>query len=80
MCIICNCDDHGDAFLVAFERTRASMLEAKTAMLKCAEASSEPDARARYDAAHKKIARLLRDWNSIEHERERGAGEVHAAP
>jgi hypothetical protein len=85
MCIICNCGDDGDEFLSAFEQARAGMKAAKAAMLKCAESAVHPatsapyhEARARYDAMHKKIARLLREWNSIEQEREQSDGGPHA--
>jgi uncharacterized coiled-coil DUF342 family protein len=78
MCIICNCGDDGDEFLTAHSRTSGAMQEAKDAMLKCSQTATDPAVRKRYDAMHKKITRMLRDWNRIEQERESGA-EGHSA-
>jgi len=77
MCIICHCGDEGDDFLTEFARTSAAMARAKQSMLKCSHTAVDPvtkapdlKARAAYDKTHKKIARMLREWNSIEQERE----------
>jgi hypothetical protein len=78
MCIICNCGDDGDEFLLAFERARSGMKASKVAMLKCSQVAADVATQARYDAMHKKIARLLREWNAIEQEREQGDGGPHA--
>jgi len=76
MCIICN-SETGDTFLNEFSIASAAIERAKNAMLECSKNAvgefagvSDAEMRARYDKIHKKIARMLREWNSIEHERE----------
>jgi hypothetical protein len=64
MCIVCNCDEAGLRFLDHFHNARAEMEQATRAMLICA--GTRPE----YDATHKRMVRLCRDWNRIEHERE----------
>ncbi len=75
MCIICNCDEIGDRFLLAFARSRKSMKESTRAMLECSKAASDHTIKARYSFMHKKMVRLERSWNAIEQERE--ASEAH---
>ena len=77
MCIICNCGDAGDEFLGAFNDVSFALWKARSAMLKCSNIANgkfqperAPITRKRYDMIHKKIVRLHREWNAIEHERE----------
>lgn len=70
MCIICNCGDTGDAFLLAHTGAANRMKLAAEAMLKCAMIAPTPEQRRQYDRTHKKIVRQLRDWNRLEQERE----------
>jgi hypothetical protein len=70
MRIICNCGDDGEAFYMGHYRASVAIGKAKDAMLKCSQTAKDEAARRRYDAMHKKIARMLRDWNRIEQERE----------
>jgi len=73
MCIVCNCEDAGDEFLVEYERARTAMDRAAQAMLACSKIDR------RYDRSHKALVKLCREWNKIEHEREaehtKGFGE-----
>ena len=71
MCIICNCGDDGARFLEAFARSRTSMKDAHDAMLQCSKEVDDPEKRARYDSMYKRMARIISEWNAIEHERER---------
>lgn len=78
MCIICN-SATGDLFLGEFAVARAAIERAKDAMLECSKNAvgeyagvTDTEMRAKYDKIHKKITRLLREWNNIEHEREHG--------
>lgn len=71
MCIICNCGSgDGDDFLVTFESARIAMNQAKEAMLKCSKTATSEEAKDRYDATHKKMAKLIREWNKLEEFRE----------
>lgn len=71
MCIICNCDgDVGFDFLVAFYESQSSMKKAAAAMKAASRAAKLPEDRKRYDQVHKRMVKLLREWNSIEHMRE----------
>lgn len=74
MCIVCECDgphDYpGGDFLTAFETSQAKMRDAVEGMARCRDAAATPAGRKRYDRAHKKMTRLLRDWNRTEQERE----------
>lgn len=75
MCIICNMPDFdksGDEFLVAFDDARQRMREATEAMLRCSKVANTLEARERYDATHKRMKRLMADWNRLEQEREAG--------
>jgi len=76
MCIICNCTKGGSAeeevanmmkacdFLDSFEVARSSMRRAAGLI----HTLSKIDRR--YDRTHKRMIRLIRDWNRIEQERE----------
>jgi hypothetical protein len=74
-----------EAFLCEFARAREHMKKAADALLQVRELpKSEPDKK-RYDRAHKRVVRLIRDWNRIEQEREAEAvsktgGEAIAPP
>lgn len=60
-------------FLEHFQQARAEMEEAAKSMLtlsKSATAVKDPVAAQRYDATHKRMVRLIREWNSLEHFRE----------
>lgn len=71
MCIVCKCGDAGEEFLFEFAKAQSSMKSAGTAMLRCAESAKEVNAKRQYSMIHKKMVRILREWNAIEHERER---------
>ena len=65
MCIVCRVGvELADEFRGAFYRARKEMERARDAMAKAAEV--DPD----YDRTHKRIVKLLREWNRIEHTRE----------
>jgi hypothetical protein len=76
MCIVCNCGDFGGEFVCAFTAAQSYMKAAADAMLKCSQVAirldKQPDyeQRRQYDAAHKQIVRVMREWNKIEHQRE----------
>jgi hypothetical protein len=70
MCVVCNCGDEGYTFLTHAYNVSFEMEKAAAAMLACSEVVEDKGAARRYDAAHKKIVRLRREWNRIEHERE----------
>jgi len=84
MCIICNMPDFKDGvaddFLSKFSVASQAMTAAATAMLECAKIANTPEARSRYDATHKKMVQMVRDWNRLEQEREAGDGQVGHAP
>jgi hypothetical protein len=65
MCIMCNLGfDKGDEFLFDFVAARHAMEKAAQTMKECA-AIHRP-----YDRTHKRMVKLIRDWNRIEQERE----------
>ena len=71
MCIICNCGDDGDNFLWEYQLSRDAMNKAKEAMLKCMSAARQKNPKSRkYDATHKAMVRLIREWNRLEETRE----------
>ena len=70
MCVVCNCDDAGLTFLTHAYGASYEMEKAAAAMLQCSKVVQDEEASRRYDAAHKKMVRLRREWNRIEHERE----------
>jgi hypothetical protein len=65
MCIVCKCDEAGFKFLGHFNEAQKHMQAAADAMLECSKIDKS------YDAAHKAIVRLSREWNKIEHMREK---------
>jgi hypothetical protein len=40
-------------------------------MLRCSQEATDPEVKKRYNRIHKKMVRLKRDWNKLEHEREK---------
>ncbi len=78
MCILCNmCPDDNarhaaDLFLGAFAIASQKMKLAVEQMRVVA-AMCPPAHMSRYDAAHKAMVRILRDWNRIEETREHPA-------
>jgi 20S proteasome alpha/beta subunit len=73
MCIICNLPVESYTatnFLTAFEKSRTAMKEACDLMLKCSKEAIDPDDRKAYDAQHKRMVRLMREWNRTEELRE----------
>jgi len=77
MCIICNCGDDGDDFLMHFSAVKQHMRLAAEAMLRCSKLGNKyfqpghaSRNRQRYDQIHKKIVKMRKEWNKIEHERE----------
>lgn len=70
MCIICECADAGESFLDAYDTTRRYLKRATQLMLDCSKVAVTPEARKAYDATHKRMRRLMRDLNRIEHTRE----------
>lgn len=70
-CIVCNCDDVGLEFLDKFSEVQKKMKEASVSMLQCSKVAKDIGTRRRYDKVHKKMVKILKDWNKIEHERER---------
>lgn len=70
MCIVCNCGDAAFPYLDAFAAASAHMERAATAMLDCAKVAKTPEQRKQYDATHKAMVRLKREWHKLEHTRE----------
>jgi len=76
MCIICAMGndmakvDVADALLHEFEGARQAMKAATARMLECSRVAPGEQSRRAYDRAHKRMVRLLRQWNAIEHMRE----------
>lgn len=83
MCIICNMgSDHtashiASSFLAAYGESQLHMASAAAFMLKCSQLAVDAEDRKRYDAIHKQIVRLQREWNKLEHLRE-GHGAIIA--
>lgn len=77
MCIYCNMGpeisdkDPAGAFLDDFVRSQASMERAAKAMLVCSRLAPDPKVRRQYDRTHKRMVRMIRDWNRLEQFRER---------
>ncbi len=75
MCILCNMghDDNAlkeaDEFLCAFaiasQKMKLAVKQMETVAIVC-----PPKYRSQYDAAHKTMVRILREWNRIENLRE----------
>jgi len=80
MCIICNMgsDDtaanHALQFLRDFATAQKAMAESAAALHECAKVDR------RYDATHKTMVRLIREWNALEHTREHTAPDQKTCP
>lgn len=71
MVILCNADEAAaERYLIEDQDARRHMRAAADAMLECSKTAKDAETAARYDAAHKKMVRLMRDWNRLEQERE----------
>lgn len=73
MCIICNAGDAGMLFLNEYAHARHHMKRAADAMLLCS--ATKPglkriDQRKQYNKTHKRMVRLIREWNRLEQFRE----------
>lgn len=80
MCIICNASagkdsevtvDIANEFLHHFHASQQAMQKAASRMLALSQFVGMPEDRKRYDRTHKQMVRLLKEWNSIEHQREK---------
>lgn len=77
MCIICNASVDQETALVAvdfldqFERARHAMEKATADMLLLSQRL--PNQRKQYDRSHKAMRALIRQWNNLEHQREKCA-------
>jgi hypothetical protein len=72
MCIVCNCGDDGNMFLIHFRNAQETIRIASASMKLCALRNNDKKIKRRYDRAHKKMVKLMREWNKIEHMRELG--------
>lgn len=75
MCIICAMAKHEDVdtaceFLSAFHRAQANMKISAELMKRCSEIAVRPATKKQYDRTHKKMVRLMKEWNKLEHFRE----------
>lgn len=81
MCIVCNCDGPSDTtgsdFLTTFDNSRRAMSATADAMLKCSQVAFTPEAQQRYDRTHKKMVKLIREWNKLEELRENAPVSKH---
>lgn len=66
MCIICNCNEKGDEFLMDHFSARVAMKKAIKSMEACYDVSNMK----KYRKAQYKMVRILREWNRIEENRE----------
>ncbi len=81
MCIICEMDDMvsietAGKFLTAFDKSRGEMRQSAELMLECAKSAVADDTRKRYDRTHKRMVKLMREWNQLEEFREHCAPEA----
>jgi phage terminase large subunit-like protein len=76
MCIICNVHtEHNaqsqvDHFLRSFSNAGTAMQSAAKAMHDILPEVIKPEDRQRYDGIHKKMVKIIKEWNNLEHERE----------
>lgn len=74
MCMICNISgpspNAGFRFLEAFEASQHWMKRAERAILQCSKEATTDTARWQYGRVHRKMVRLRRAWNTLEHQRE----------
>lgn len=73
MCIICNINDELTAsrFLDSFEAARAAMRKSAADMMAVRDSAPNKETRKRYDRTHKRMVKIIREWNGVEHEREK---------
>jgi len=64
-------EHHADKFLTHFYNASAEMRLAMEHMHKVIPLVNDPEVKKRYDKVHKAMASLRRQWNQLEHERER---------
>jgi hypothetical protein len=82
MCIICNTPPYNteaDSFLTHYSRSRSAMKASALLLKQCSAIALTPEVRKQYDKTHKKMVRLIREWNKLEQMRERattGCGQV----
>lgn len=74
MCIVCNMssdnEHHAHNFLSQYEVARWHIQQATNDMLMCSKEAQNKEDQKRYDRIHKKMVRIQREWNKIEHQRE----------
>lgn len=75
MCIICNMAEQEAMekafdFLGNFEQAGRLMRLAEEQMLELSSLPPDPEVRKQYDLTHKRMVRLRKEWNAIEHFRE----------
>jgi hypothetical protein len=74
MCIICNVDENTTheaiGFLHHYGRAQAEMKRAADSLLSVSKTVSDQEIARQYDRTHKRMVRILREWNSLEHSRE----------
>ena len=75
-CIVCNCDNMGLDFLSEFSKAQNNMRLASRLMFACSKVAEDEETKKRYDKAHKKMVKIIKEWNKIEHEREAQDGTV----
>lgn len=77
MCIICNLGGAQEAedFLSKYEKAQVAMRQATEAML--AVSNLNQKYRKRYSKMHKRMRRISREWNQVEHMREREEFHEH---
>lgn len=78
MCIICNLPydtargmSAGETFLASFPSASRQMKKACDAMLEASKVAHTPEDRKKYNRTHKRMVSVMRDWNRIEHQREK---------
>jgi hypothetical protein len=61
-------------FLAEYAAAQKHMRAAAAALLECSKHASDPAYAALLDAQHKRMGRLITDWNQIEHDRAKDPG------
>lgn len=77
MCMICNLPNHPEVaseYLTAYSRAQAAMKKATKLMAAARDAAPDAITRDIYDANHKRMVRITRDWNRTDHQREPSIG------
>ena len=73
MCILCNVPENvhlAGTFLSSFSQSQGKMKEATQLMLEVSKSAALEKDRKRYGDIHKKMRKLQRAWNRLEHQRE----------